>query len=62
MARLIFSALLLALLPLPAYAYFDPGAGVVLLQVLIAAGLGAVYKFRALLVQLWQALLKVFRR
>jgi hypothetical protein len=62
MVRLIFSVLALALLPLPAHAYFDPGAGVVMLQVLIAAGLGLVYRFRTFIGSLWRALLRVFRR
>ena len=62
MDRLLFAFLTLALLPLPAHAYFDPGAGVVMLQVLIAAGLGVVYKFRALLANLWRAIVKVVRR
>lgn len=62
MMRFIFTLLALASLPLQAHAYFDPGSGVVMLQVLIAAGLGFVYRFRAFVGVLWRALLKVFRR
>lgn len=62
MFRLIFTFVALASLPLQAHAYFDPGSGVVMLQVLIAAGMGFVYRFRAYIGVLWRALLKVFRR
>jgi hypothetical protein len=55
-------ALLVALvtLPLSAHAYFDPGAGAVLLQLLIAAGIGAAYKFRHWLTSLLQAIKRLF--
>lgn len=62
MLRLILTFVALASLPLQAHAYFDPGSGVVMLQVLIAAGLGFVYRFRAFVGLLWRALLKVLRR
>jgi len=62
MLRLIFCLLALSLLPLQAHAYFDPGAGVVMLQILIAAGIGAVYRFRAFIGAFWRILRKAFRR
>lgn len=62
MGQSLYLLCFLALLPLDAHAYFDPGAGVVMLQVLIAAGLGVLFRFRAFLARLWQALLRVFRR
>ena len=38
--------LILAATPSTSYAYFDPGSGVVMLQVLIAACLGVLFRFR----------------
>jgi hypothetical protein len=53
-------ALLLA--PMSAQAYFDPGAGAVLLQVLLAAAIGATYKLRHWLMHSVQLMRSWFRR
>lgn len=46
MSRALVLILILFTLPLPAFAYFDPGAGAVLLQLLIAGGIGVIYRVR----------------
>jgi len=44
---LLVAALLVpSLMPLPAYAYLDPGTGSVILQVVIAAVLGALFTLK----------------
>jgi hypothetical protein len=53
-------ALLLA--PMSAQAYFDPGAGAVLLQVLVAAAIGATYKLRHWFSHVFELLRGWFRR
>lgn len=58
----IAALLLLALTPTTAHAYFDPGAGTVLLQLLVAAGIGVIYRIRHWLAAAAQALRKMFRR
>jgi len=45
-----------------AHAYFDPGSGAVLLQLLIAACIGAAYKFRHWLSSVVRAIRNLFRR
>ena len=42
----IFLTVAVLAIATPAQAYIDPGSGSLLLQVLIAAGIGAVIKFR----------------
>ncbi len=46
MSRALVLIVGLCMLPLPAFAYFDPGAGAVLLQLLVAGGIGVVYRVR----------------
>lgn len=62
MQRLLIVSTGLALLPLSAHAYFDPGAGAVLLQLLIAAGIGAAYRLRHFLSELARAIMSLFKR
>jgi len=45
-----------------AHAYFDPGSGAVLLQLLIAACIGAAYKLRHWLSSVGRAIRNLFRR
>lgn len=46
MTQRVAFILALLLAPMSAHAYFDPGAGAVLLQVLVAAAIGAAYRLR----------------
>jgi hypothetical protein len=62
MGRLILIFGGLALLPLSAHAYFDPGAGAVLLQLLVAAGIGAAYRLRRFFAELARAIAALFKR
>jgi len=62
LSRLIAIALLLASAPMAAHAYFDPGSGAVLLQLLIAACIGAAYKLRHWLSSVGRAIRNLFRR
>lgn len=54
--------LIMTAMPATAYAYFDPGAGAVMLQVLIAAGLGVLLRFRGWLNSLWRKIKDLFQR
>jgi hypothetical protein len=62
MTRTLYLLLTLTLLPLSAQAYFDPGAGSVLLQVLIAGGIGAAFKLRHWLASVALAIKGLFHR
>jgi hypothetical protein len=59
--RIFIESVILALLPLSAHAYFDPGSGVVILQVLIAGGLGLLFRFRTYIMNIWKAILRLLR-
>ena len=39
-----------------AHAYIDPGSGSLLLQMLVAGVIGAVFKFRSALTVFWQSI------
>ena len=56
------ASMLFAFIATPAHAYFDPGTGVVVLQVLIAAGIGIVYRLRRFFTNYLRALVKLLRR
>lgn len=58
---LVLCAAALVLLPLPAHAYFDPGSGVVMLQVLVAAIIGVGYRVRRFLAEAVRKLVARFR-
>ena len=62
MRRLLMVFMGLALLPLSAHAYFDPGAGAVLLQLLVAAGIGVAYRLRRFFSELVRAVVALFKR
>ncbi len=62
MTRLALMLIVLLLAPMSAHAYFDPGAGAVLLQVLVAAGIGAAYKLRHWFGHLLRVIKGLFRR
>jgi hypothetical protein len=53
-AALIF----MALTPRPAYAYFDPGTGSLIWQVLLATGFSVAYVVR----RYWKRIVRIFRR
>ncbi len=60
--KLLAPLIYLAFTPSIAYAYFDPGSGSVMLQVLIAVGLGAFFRFRGWLSSLLRKLAELLRR
>lgn len=62
MNRTLLLLVALSVMPLTARAYFDPGAGAVLLQVLIAAGIGIAYKLRNWFAAVARKLSSLFRR
>jgi hypothetical protein len=62
MERPVLVFVVLAALPLSAHAYFDPGAGAVFLQLLIAAGIGVVYRLRHFVATVWRAIVAAFKR
>ena len=48
--------------PLDAAAYFDPGSGMVMLQLLVAGGIGAAFRLRKGLRAAWQAIIAFFKK
>ena len=54
--------LILVATPNTSHAYFDPGSGVVMLQVLIATGLGVLFRFRGWINYLWRKIVELIRR
>ena len=60
--KYLSSLLILALTPTTTYAYFDPGSGAVMLQVLIAAGLGVLFRFRGWINLLWRKIKELIRQ
>ncbi len=57
-----FLNLLILISPSSAYAYFDPGSGAVMLQVLIAGAIGLLYRFRSLLTNIFELIKRLFRK
>lgn len=55
-------ALSVALIPNNAYAYLDPGTGSVVLQVLIAGILGAVFTFKSYVRAIAASITRFFRK
>jgi hypothetical protein len=53
---------LLLLWPASAWAYIDPGSGVVLLQIIIAACIGVIFKLRRAITGAWRSLVSRLRR
>ena len=62
MKRVAILFFALALMPLSAHAYFDPGAGAVLLQLLVATGIGFAYKLRHWFANLIRTIRGFFKR
>ena len=60
--KFLFPLFIYAFTPETAFAYFDPGSGSVMLQVLIAAGLGVFFRFRGWLVSLLRKVVDIFRQ
>lgn len=60
--KFLYLLLILALTPATAYAYFDPGSGAVLLQLLIAACFGVLFRFRVYINFLWRKIIGLIRR
>jgi hypothetical protein len=60
--KFIVPLLIFTFIPATAYAYFDPGSGAVLLQVMIAAVLGIFFRIRGWLSSLLRKLTNMFRR
>jgi|688.fasta_scaffold1913537_1 hypothetical protein len=56
-----FFLFLAVITPLPAYAYFDPGAGAVVIQLLVAAALGMLYRLRSFIVDLWRSIVDLLQ-
>lgn len=52
---LFFTALFLFVLPVPAYAYLDPGTGSYILQIIVAVFFGGLYA-----IKVWWRYIKAF--
>ena len=54
---MVFKALVLSLAVVSdAHAYIDPGSGSLLLQMLVAGVIGAVFRFRTAIAAFWQSI------